>query len=70
MDLKKILAIKVKDGWSVLVIETFHLYSETDVLELIRQNNLKIHKESLNDEKIFADQETNDEENKSNNQNQ
>jgi hypothetical protein len=61
MGLKKILAVKVKDGWSVVVTETFRLYSKTDVLELIRQNNLKIDKESSNDEKIFADQEANDE---------
>ena len=61
MSLKKILAVKVKDGWSIVVTETFRLYSRTDVLELIRQNNLKIDKESSNDKKIFADQEANDE---------
>jgi hypothetical protein len=61
MSLKKILAVKVKDGWNVVVAEIFHLYSKTDVLEFIRQNNLKIYKDSLNDEKIFADQDANDE---------
>jgi hypothetical protein len=70
MGLKKILAVKVKDGWSMVVVETFHLYSKIDVLKLIRQNNLKICKENSNDEKIFADQEADNEESNSNNQNQ
>ena len=52
--MKQITAVLCKDGWLVEISETRHLYSKSDVLKFIKQNNLEIRKESSNDEKIIA----------------
>ena len=53
--MKQITAVLCKDGWLVEVSETRHLYSKDDVLKFIKENNLKVHKEFSNDEKIIAE---------------
>ena len=53
--MKQITAVLCKDGWLVEISETRHLYSKSDVLKFIKQNNLEVRKEFSNDEKIIAD---------------
>ena len=53
--IKWLKAIKVKDGWSVVIIDREHLYSESDVLRLIKQLGLDIQKQFSNEEKIIAE---------------
>ena len=53
--IKRLIAHKVKDGWSVEVINRIHLYSESDVIKLIKQLGLDIQKQFSSDEKIIAE---------------
>jgi len=52
--MKTIIAHKVKDGWSVEVINRIHLYSKSDVIKLIKQLGLEIKKQFSTKEKIIA----------------
>ena len=52
---KTLIANKVKDGWIVEVINREHLYSESDVIKLIKQLGLDIKKQFSSDERIFAE---------------
>ena len=52
---KTMIANKVKDGWLVKVIDMQHLYSESDVIKLIKQLGLDIQKQFSSDEKIIAE---------------
>ena len=40
--IKWLKAIKVKDGWSIVIINRIHLYSKSDVIKLIKQLGLEI----------------------------
>lgn len=42
---KKIIAEKRSDGWSVQIIDTRYLLTESDVLTLIRQEGLTVDEE-------------------------
>ena len=53
--IKRLEAVKVKDGWIVEVIDREHLYSKSDVIRLIKQLGLEIKKQFSNDERIFAE---------------
>ena len=53
--MKSLKAVKVKDGWAVEVIDREHLYSESDVLRLIKQLGLDIKTQFSNEEKIIAE---------------
>ena len=55
--LKRLEAIKVKDGWvvAVEVIDREHLFSESDVIKLVKQLGLEIKKQFSSDEKIIAE---------------
>ena len=53
--IKRLEAIKVKDGWVVEIINMEHLYSKSDVIKLIKQLGLEIQKQFSNDERIFAE---------------
>ena len=53
--MKTIIAHKVKDGWSVEIIDRIHLYSESDVIKLAKQLGLEIKKQFSSDEKIIAE---------------
>ena len=53
--IKWLKAIKVKDGWSVVIINREHLYSESDVIKLIKQLGLEIKKQFSSDERIIAE---------------
>ena len=53
--IKRLKAIKVKDGWSVEVISRIHLFSKSDVIKLAKQLGLDIQKQFSNDERIFAE---------------
>ena len=53
--IKRLEAVKVKDGWSVKVIDREHLYSKSDVLRLIKQLGLEFKKQFSSDEKIIAE---------------
>ena len=53
--IKRLKAIKVKDGWSVEVINRIHLYSKSDVMKLAKQLRLEIKKQFSNEEKIIAE---------------
>ena len=53
--IKRLIANKVKDGWIVKVINMEHLYSESDVLRLIKQLGLDIQKQFSSEEKIIAE---------------
>ena len=53
--IKRLEAIKVKDGWLVKVIDMQHLYSESDVLKLAKQLGLDIQKQFSSDETIIAE---------------
>ena len=52
---KTIIANKVKDGWSVVIINRVHLYSKSDVIKLAKQLGLDIQKQFSNDERIIAE---------------
>lgn len=41
---KVILADKVGNGWYVRIVDTRHLLTESDVLDLIRQEGCKVDK--------------------------
>ena len=53
--IKWLKAIKVKDGWSVVIIEREQANSKSDVLRLIKQLGLEFKKEFSNDERIIAE---------------
>ena len=53
--IKRLKAIKVKDGWIVEVIDREHLYSESDVIKLIKQLGLEIKKQFSSEKRIFAE---------------
>ena len=53
--IRRLEAIKVKDGWIVKVINMEHLYSESDVLRLIKQLGLDFQKQFSNEERIIAE---------------
>ena len=53
--IKRLIANKVRDGWIVEVINREHLYSESDVLRLIKQLGLDIQKQFSNEEKIITE---------------
>ena len=53
--IKRLIANKVKDGWIVEVIDIEHLYSESDVLRLIKQLGLDFQKQFSNEERIIAE---------------
>ena len=53
--IKRLIANKVKDGWIVVIINREHLYSEGDVLRLIKQLGLDIQKQFSNEERIIAE---------------
>ena len=53
--MKTIIAHKVKDGWIVEVIDREHLFSESDVIKLVKQLGLEIQKQFSSDEKIVAE---------------
>ena len=53
--MKTIIAHKVKDGWNVEVINRIHLYSESDVIKLVKQLGLDIKKQFSSDERIIAE---------------
>ena len=53
--IKSLEAIKVKDGWSVEIIEREYLYSKSDVIKLIKQLGLEIKKQFSNEERIIAE---------------
>ena len=53
--IKRLIANKVKDGWSVVIINREHLYSKSDVIKLIKQLGLEIQKQFSSDEKIIAE---------------
>ena len=53
--IKRLIANKVKDGWIVEVIDREHLYSESDVIKLIKQLGLEIKKQFSSDERIIAE---------------
>ena len=51
--MKTLAADKVKDGYSVKIIDTRHLPSESDVYKLARQEGLKVKLSS--EKRIFAE---------------
>ena len=53
--IKWLKAIKVKDGWSVVIINREHLYSKSDVIKLAKQLGLEIKKQFSSEEKIVAE---------------
>ena len=53
--IKRLIANKVKDGWSVEVINRIHLYSKSDVIKLAKQLGLEIKKQFSNEKRIFAE---------------
>ena len=53
--IKRLEAIRTKDGWLVKVIDMQHLYSESDVLRLIKQLGLDFQKQFSSDERIIAE---------------
>ena len=53
--IRRLEAIKVKDGWIVKVINMEHFYSESDVLRLIKQLGLDFQKQFSSDETIIAE---------------
>ena len=53
--MKTIIANKIKDGWSVVIINREHLYSKSDVLRLIKQLGLDIKTQFSNEERIIAE---------------
>ena len=53
--IRRLEAIKVKDGSIVKVINMEHLYSESDVLRLIKQLGLDFQKQFSSDETIIAE---------------
>ena len=53
--IKRLIANKVKDGWVVKVINREHLYSESDVIKLIKQLGLDIQKQFSSEKRIFAE---------------
>ena len=53
--MKTIIAHKVKDGWSVEVINRIHLYSKSDVIKLIKQLGLEIKTQFSSEKRIFAE---------------
>ena len=53
--IKWLKAIKVKDGWSVVIIEREQANSKSDVLRLIKQLGLEIQKQFSSDERIIAE---------------
>ena len=42
-------ASRVKDGWLVRIIKTEHAYSTSEVLDIIRHENLKIRTRNKDD---------------------
>ena len=53
--MKTIIANKVKDGWSVVIINRMHLYSKGDVIKLVKQLGLEIKKQFSDEKGIFAE---------------
>ena len=53
--IRRLEAIKVKDGWIVEVIDREHLYSKSDVIKLAKQLGLEIKKQFSSDERIVAE---------------
>ena len=53
--IKRLEAIRTKDGWLVKVINMEHLYSESDVIKLIKQLGLEIKKQFSSEKRIFAE---------------
>ena len=54
--IKELDAVKVKDGYSVVVKQTFRLDTVSDVLRVCRQNGLRVKKYASDskNEDIFA----------------
>ena len=53
--IRRLKAIKVKDGWVVEIVSRIHLYSKSDVIKLVKQLGLEIQKQFSSDEKIIAE---------------
>lgn len=52
--MKSLEAVKVKDGYSVELVRHLHLHSYSDVLQVIRQEGLKIKADDSEHSKIYA----------------
>ena len=54
-EMKTLTAKKVKDGYFVEITHTHHIYCESDVYKLVKQEGLKIKPQFSDEKRIYAD---------------